>query len=425
MPVSVPFLSAHRSFTIELAEPVVYLRGLPSNPATHVLRGEAVLVLSKPITATSVTVKVVGKSHTLWPEGIGARGTKMSHEKTIHEQNMILQTFAQGDVIPAGLHRWPFEFLLPNSLVETIEDEMAKVYYYVSATVHRGGMGGVTNLRSRRDILLMRTMNWSDDSTLTSHATPPMSISTERHLDNLDAQICIEKTIVSSGTQLPLSISISPTQKHVHLESINIMLTEQRVYRLPEFGARRSDGYDYKLKMASATDICEVETDPIPPIRLARAITTKNAHISLDNHHFFYRFMFHLPNCVTLNHTSTYHEVDIKHYLRMRIELSQPHQSERTVIHFETPITILDCRLKEDFSALPTYEESLSNPKLEDEEAKPTGFFVCPCYLEYRKKRKCSRQEWMSIRQHSQHENNNFDGIPPPPYERLLSEKQR
>lgn len=69
MPVSVPFLTGSRHLSIDLAEPVVYLRGPPSNPATHVLRGEVVLVLSKPISATSVIIKLVGKSYSLWPEG--------------------------------------------------------------------------------------------------------------------------------------------------------------------------------------------------------------------------------------------------------------------------------------------------------------------------------------------------------------------
>lgn len=69
MPVSVPFILGGKQLSIELAEPIVYLRGTPDNPTTHVLRGEVVLVLSKPMTASSVTVKLVGKSHMLWPEG--------------------------------------------------------------------------------------------------------------------------------------------------------------------------------------------------------------------------------------------------------------------------------------------------------------------------------------------------------------------
>lgn len=69
MPVSVPFLSGHNKLTIELAEPIVYLRGYPGTPTTQVLRGEVVLVTSKPMSASSVMVKFVGRCHSLWPEG--------------------------------------------------------------------------------------------------------------------------------------------------------------------------------------------------------------------------------------------------------------------------------------------------------------------------------------------------------------------
>lgn len=65
----VPFLSGNHQLSIELAEPVVILRGQSTDPTTAVVRGEVELLLSKPILASSVVVKLVGKSHMLWPEG--------------------------------------------------------------------------------------------------------------------------------------------------------------------------------------------------------------------------------------------------------------------------------------------------------------------------------------------------------------------
>lgn len=353
----------------------------------------------------------------------------MYHEKTIHEQNLILQSWPDNStekVLAAGLHRWPFEFLLTNRMVETIEDEMAKVFYYLSATVHRPGMG-VVNLRTRRDILVLRTLTWSDNA-LTTHALPITSITAERRLDCCDATICIEKSIMSSGTQFPISITLAPNVKGVHLECISVILTEQRVYRLPEYGAKRSEMIDFRLKLSSVAsladphEICEglVPASDVPLPQLRRALTAKNAHIPLVANPFQYRFILDLPNCIVLNHTSTFDEIDFRHYLKVRIELTVPNQPERSVIHLETPITILDCRLKEDYATLPTYEEALSDPAIEheDEDAKPSGFFACPCYLEYKKKRRCGREEWMKIRQR-----NMVDAVPPPPPYELFDEK--
>ncbi|CAO3590910.1 unnamed protein product [Absidia cylindrospora] len=242
----VPFFSASHQLSIELAEPVVII-GPETDAATGVVRGEVELVLSKPILASSVVVKLVGKLHMLWPEGLGPRGSKLYHEKTIHEQNIILLSLPEDSdrTLPAGLHRWPFEFLLSNRLVETIEDELAKVYYYVSGTVHRVGMG-TANLRCRRQILLLRALSWSDQA-LATHSLANPSILVERKLPQCDATIFIEKSMASSGTQFPITVVLAPHRKHVHLESLSVLLTEKRVYQLPEFDARRGELHDYKL----------------------------------------------------------------------------------------------------------------------------------------------------------------------------------
>ncbi|CDH56522.1 AlyA [Lichtheimia corymbifera JMRC:FSU:9682] len=428
MPVSVPFLSGHNKLTIELAEPIVYLRGYPGTPTTQVLRGEVVLVTSKPMSASSVMVKFVGRCHSLWPEGIGHRGTKMYHEKTIHEQNAILQSWspdAAHTALPAGLHRWPFEFLVSNRIPETIEDDLAKVFYYVSATVQRPGVVEA-NLRRRREILVLRTIEWTENA-LSDHSLPTTSINVERRLDCCDAAICIEKSIVSSGTQFPISFMFSPNMKNVALESISIVLSEQRIYRLPEYNARRTEMLNFKVKLNTVTSMLDpslrdnplVPCSDVPVAQLRRVLNAKNAHIPLLANPFQYRYIMSLPNCSDgLNHSTGYEEIDIRHYLKIQIELSVPDRPDRVIIHFETPITILDCRLKEDLATLPTYEESLSDLALDAEtvdSSKPTTFFACPCYLDYKKRRHCGRQEWVMIRQR-----NVVDSVyqlPPPPYE--------
>ncbi|KAI7902985.1 uncharacterized protein BX663DRAFT_509103 [Cokeromyces recurvatus] len=443
MPVIVPFFSGAKQLTIELAEPVVILRGTHDDKITHVLQGEVSLVLTRPISISQVVIQFVGKSHGLWPEGIGARGTKYYHEKIIHEQNMILQSYPdtprQEGILSAGIHRWPFQFLLSNQLIETIEDEMAKVFYYVTAVVHRIGMGA-TKLQSRRDILLLRTPNWSDNA-LTANSLPTTSITSERRLEICDATICIEKSNVSSGTQFPIIISLSPNLKNIYLESISVVLTEKRVYRLPEFQAFRSETHDFKVNIASITNLTDStfhhQRFDLSMKDMRRLLNVKNAHIPLNDHGpFYYRLIFTLPNCVYLNHTSTFSEIDIRHTLKIRIELSSSSNQTRTHIRLETPITILDCRLKEDYNALPTYEEALLLDPIVDHDStvdsKSPGFFICPCYLEYKKKRKCTRRDWMLIRneQHllssginatTQH---SFHSVHPPPSYESIDMKQ-
>jgi hypothetical protein len=69
MPV-VSFFSGAKPLNIDLEEPVVILRGTTNDSTTHTLRGEVNVVLTRPILCSKVIIKFVGKSHTLWPEGM-------------------------------------------------------------------------------------------------------------------------------------------------------------------------------------------------------------------------------------------------------------------------------------------------------------------------------------------------------------------
>lgn len=68
MPV-VTFFTGAKQLTIDLAEPVVILRGTSNDKITHVLEGEVNVVLTRPMLASNVIIKFIGKSHMLWPEG--------------------------------------------------------------------------------------------------------------------------------------------------------------------------------------------------------------------------------------------------------------------------------------------------------------------------------------------------------------------
>jgi hypothetical protein len=67
MPLALPFVSgAHLS--IDVPWPVLLLRGAAAD-ISHVLGGEVLLMLNRPIVASSISIKLVGKSSTVWPEG--------------------------------------------------------------------------------------------------------------------------------------------------------------------------------------------------------------------------------------------------------------------------------------------------------------------------------------------------------------------
>ncbi|KAI9248757.1 hypothetical protein BY458DRAFT_542682 [Sporodiniella umbellata] len=406
MPAIGPFFTGAKQLSIDLNEPVVYLRSLSGDRTTHVLQGEVSVVLTRPMVATQVVVRFVGKSHILWPEGVGPRGNIVYHEKVIHEQNQILQSFlphSEG-TLKAGLHRWPFQFLVSNQLVETIEDECGKVSYSMIATVHRVGVAA-TKLKARREILLLRTPLWSD-SALTSNSLPSTSIISERKTELCDAFICIEKSSCSSGTPLPITLCFSPNVKHAFVESVSVVLTEKRVYKIPEYSARRVERHDFKLVLSNVSSLVDPSLMPavVPNMTLKeihKALVIRNAHIPLDYNLFQHRLIYSMPNCVHLNHSSTFSDIYITHSIKITIEVSL--NGDRTTIYLETPITILDCRLKADYNILPTYEEAvLCDPVIDEEEVpKNAGFLICPCYIEYKKTNTCSKKDWLKLRNHT------------------------
>ena len=69
-----------KSLSIQLVEPVVYLRGHPKDKHTiNILRGLIRLQLSHPAIIQSVTIQFVGTAKTLWPEGNTYDTTTLQH----------------------------------------------------------------------------------------------------------------------------------------------------------------------------------------------------------------------------------------------------------------------------------------------------------------------------------------------------------
>lgn len=319
--------------------------------------------------------------------GIGSRKGKHYHEKVLHKQELTLASFPENNnTLDAGVHRWAFQFIVSNSLVETIEDEMSKVFYYLTATVHRVGKS-ITNPKCRRDILLLRIPDWSNDD-LIANNLPATSITSDRRLPTCDVHLCIDKSSASAGTPFPISIKISPNIKHLFLESISVILSEKKIYQLPEFQAKRIEYNDYKVSLVSSACLVDPTLNPFDTCfdlkEINRILHVKNAHIPLDEQPFLYRLIFTLPNCVHMIHSSSFSELTIRHTLNIKIGLSSETHESPIRIHFETPVTILDCRLKGDFNKLPTYEEAAL--RLDTCQGHQQEFFVCPRYTQSRKK---------------------------------------
>jgi len=85
------------SCSILLAEPSVYLTGFDHDhrsrrngtPASALLRGKLLLNVSKNVKIKSVSLKLVGKARTEWPEGIPPTKTEMFEEQILRSQSLV------------------------------------------------------------------------------------------------------------------------------------------------------------------------------------------------------------------------------------------------------------------------------------------------------------------------------------------------
>ncbi|KAI8384407.1 uncharacterized protein BYT42DRAFT_562451 [Radiomyces spectabilis] len=446
MPVVVPFFGSN-PLSIVLAEPVVMINDCPDDTIAHTLHGILEYVLTKPTTVTQISIKLVGKLRMMWPDGLGRGGSRTLHDKVLHEQKHVLQSWPEGQLLEPGLHRWTFDFFIPSEIIETIEDNYTQVYYYLSAAVRR-----VTtfqpNLRSRQNLLILRTHSLAGQA-LMRPMLIDTSTSVQRTIDECDVTACLEKPATSSGTQIPITVHIQPHGKELFLEAISVIVTERRTYRFLGDQMQRTDENNFKLTLISGTNMADPAfgIQDVPETQLRKLLTAKNAHVAM-NAPFQYRLILALPCCPHLNHSTQCPFISITHHLHIEIDVSHctiptsspsltPSSSfsflpstaspaspveSRKVLHMELPLTVLDCRLKEDANFLPTYAEALtmSNSDVMGSPESAAGIFRCPCYLDYCKNRRNANQ-WPDInpenfRNRSLH-TNRISLNEPPPYD--------
>lgn len=110
----------------------IILRGPPTEESKTVLSGNVVLTLSKSTKISNIAVTFKCTATTYWPEGtfyiihiymcqgslsdmyvgIGVRGTRLTSEKVLSEETLVLMN--ETKYLSEGVHRLPFGFLVPN-----------------------------------------------------------------------------------------------------------------------------------------------------------------------------------------------------------------------------------------------------------------------------------------------------------------------
>lgn len=351
---------------IDLVEPVVYLRGSHQDDTHTTVKGAVILNLQDSTLFKNITVRLLGQSTTAWeeggPTGVGGQQRRFGSSKTFIDSIIPIYPTVQSEaerlmILSPGRYRYPFELCLPNSLPESVNFEEAKVNYKLIATLEKEKRQGNSILpgflqakvdTAEQEINLVRL---ASDAVFTSDGLRE-SITAHHQLPDLcDYHITVEKSAISPGGILPVSVRVIPHLKGMRIEYVHVRLQERRDLKIPEKQVQDSLEKQHYLR------------------RQDHAKMTVNADIDELGSCWEDRIVFVVPEadrCPNLHHSTMAHpEISVQHWLQVTVLVAYPGESSKPTqraLVLDTKITVLnECvssHADEDCVALPQYQEA-------------------------------------------------------------------
>ncbi|EIE79447.1 hypothetical protein RO3G_04152 [Rhizopus delemar RA 99-880] len=407
-------LLSHGQLRFDPLKPVI-LRGSPTDDGSTLFAGNVVLSLTKSTKISNVSVTLRSQVITYWPEGIGTRGTRLTHEKSLGEQTLkILAPDQEKDenmiVLQAGVHRFTFAFVVPNSTVTSIEDSFGRVKHTVEAQVQRPGIVMISNWVVSKPVLILRT--YMSNSLLTNNSLATLSKTFEKHLVCGDIEVVIEAAAFAPGDIFYARMIIEPRLKHTRIEHMELKCIESRKYSVPEMQAWRTDNTVFPMPFAGSFRLAEFGEGVRHTTYIREILLKHHIEISLtlsfiddQGHRQFVSTdsepiitltpppQAHIPNHVRTPLSMMTTIINTKQKTKPRLE-DELHRQQETVL-LDSAITVFDCRLREDYGRLPSYFELGVKPTEMKQLKKPRSTiqnvaepnqprpYFCPCYFTF------------------------------------------
>ncbi|KAG0174368.1 hypothetical protein DFQ28_006650 [Apophysomyces sp. BC1034] len=217
---------------IDLVSDEIVLLGHAEESAGKMLQGSLMLNLAEPMKVKSIVLRFTGKMKVSWSEGIGHHQHYHKQERTIVDHKWqfvpaigVVQKKTQ--LLPAGQHKWNFEFLLPGDLPQSLEAEGGRVTYRLKAIVERPAF--IHNMIKKRPVRLVRCMLPSEfelSQTLEIHNT---------WADKMVYDIVLPSKVYAYGENIPMTFNILPIASQLRVRSIMGTLKEYCTYTANEY----------------------------------------------------------------------------------------------------------------------------------------------------------------------------------------------
>ncbi|KAI8364719.1 uncharacterized protein BYT42DRAFT_608940 [Radiomyces spectabilis] len=304
----------HKTVSIELLEPVVYLRDAKDRRSVNLLHGHIKLYLRHPLTVQAITLRFVGSSKTIWPED-----DEQYDKHTLVDS--VIPIYCAPTVLQKGKTVFPFEILLSNTLSETIECELGRVHYKLQCQVHVKRWFNKI-LKTQHPVILVRAPN----------ADAPRSFMHTTFIQGSPFLTTIETLHLTPGLSLALSFSFA---RSAVIHSIVVKLIERQKFRAPS---------------KHTTRLLHHEITLAPNHNLAAEPCSGSENT--------FRYSYKVPNLV---HPSAMHPlIRIRHWVQVTLilNLKDPHgQAFQEELMIETPVSVL-LRSIDDYITLPEYKQT-------------------------------------------------------------------
>jgi len=294
-----------------------------------------------------------------------------------------INSHRKGDygIFPAGDYFYPFEFLVHNSLPETISTELISIRYYLEAKVELPGIFR-SNMCSQLDIPLLRLPSESSLELI-----EPIIISKEWR-ERLHYNACILGKSFCLGSRVPIRLKLIPFVGLICCR-IKVYVSQHMQYRkvgregrLLQLGSRKvllfekEAGIECKstypgggIRITANRDIMP-SADMQTPSLLGDILETCEIQLQVQ-----------LPRCHELKETPQWQRLqassktgkpDVNHWIHIVLCLSETDKDETArrkqntlqLLIIKTPITVLSCRAIPSNIYVPPYPVESNNKAL-------------------------------------------------------------
>ncbi|CAO3627436.1 unnamed protein product [Cunninghamella blakesleeana] len=346
--------------SIQVENDSLVMFGTSLESAGCVLRGVIQFSLTQPLKVKTISVRFTGKSIFTWSEPLG-NGEKLYHEEVnniLDETYTCLPRQSKLHHLPAGEHKYDFEFILRGSLPETTcVANFYQVDYKLKATLERPAF--LKNQTARRSIHLARQLF----SPFSPEFMEPVNM-IKRCENNIEMLVTMPTKIYAFGDIIPLTVHAACLHSHLRLKLLSCNLKEYII-----LGDNVASKIDERSRAHGrhlfSTKVTQFNTTTILPTTsdFSYLLSSLSSNENID-HLWTKQFNITLPSNKNEMHCDIGNSmVRVKHKFKFILDVHNNQTGENIQLRLAVPINI--CALSLNTNELPPYEESSNNNEVD------------------------------------------------------------